>query len=118
MQLTVAIRPEASRRIYWTMVLIDTLVSVGRRAISGTYNGCLCCLLVNHPDSVIIVNLDRHVTTTRGTQPKTIRTRETCLGVSSRLSVCAQRIPLCNQVSKVSLRGDSEMERNRAGSRI
>jgi len=29
MRYTVAIKPEAWRRVYWTMVSIDTLVSVG-----------------------------------------------------------------------------------------
>src|ERR1700733_8193581 len=35
MRRTVAIKPEARRRIYWTMVSIDTLVSIGATSASS-----------------------------------------------------------------------------------
>jgi hypothetical protein len=35
MRRTVAIKPEAERQIYWTMVSIDTLVSIGATSASS-----------------------------------------------------------------------------------
>src|SRR5229473_8693133 len=48
MRCTVAIKPEAERQIYWTMVSIDTLVSIGATSASSLER---ICRHMRHADS-------------------------------------------------------------------